>query len=66
METLKTVLNSLGGKWTFFVIGEFSCGDKRFTEIANTLEINTKSLSDTLKKLENSGWFYEKLEIRSQ
>lgn len=45
-------MNIVGGKWTFLIMGELSNGPKGFNEMCRSLNISTKSLTDTLKKLE--------------
>lgn len=55
IETIKQTMDLFGGKWTIIIIGALYTGAKRFNEMRKDLEINTKSLADTLKALESSG-----------
>jgi DNA-binding HxlR family transcriptional regulator len=49
------VLQILGNKWSFLVIGQLSQGTQRFNELRRKLSnINTQSLTDTLRHLEQS------------
>lgn len=54
VESLRTVLKILGGKWPLMVIASLFDGPKRFNELNRMLDCNTKSLSDTLKFLEEN------------
>jgi len=47
----------LGGKWSFLVLGQLFCQDcQRFNQLRKKLNnISTKSLTDTLRHLEQNG-----------
>ncbi len=52
----KKTLNVIGGKWSFLVLRELFCGTKRFGELNRSIKgINPKSLTDTLRHLEEQG-----------
>ena len=55
VQSIKMIMKIFGGKWAFLIIGELHGGTKHFNELKKNLEINTKSLSDTLKNLEANG-----------
>ncbi len=55
VETIREIMNIFGGKWTFLIIGELHSGTKRFNELSRSLKINTRTLTDALKKLELNG-----------
>ena len=55
VDSIKSIMNIFGGKWTFVIIGELHTGTKRFNELGRKLGISTKSLSDALKSLELHG-----------
>ncbi|OZG56906.1 HxlR family transcriptional regulator [Bifidobacterium tissieri] len=55
VESLRNVMGVFGGKWPFLIMGELHEGPKRFNDLNKELKINTKSLSDTLKRLEAEG-----------
>ena len=55
VDSIKSIMNIFGGKWTFVIIGELHTGTKRFNELGRKLGISTKSLSDALKNLELHG-----------
>ena len=55
VDSIKSIMNIFGGKWTFVIIGELHTGTKRFNELGRKLGISTKSLSDALKSLESHG-----------
>ncbi|WP_200411893.1 winged helix-turn-helix transcriptional regulator [Virgibacillus salexigens] len=49
------VLQILGGKWAFLVLAELYKGSQRFNQLRRNLDdINTKSLTDTLRHLEKN------------
>ncbi|WP_019177940.1 winged helix-turn-helix transcriptional regulator [Methanomassiliicoccus luminyensis] len=54
-KAVKQIMDILGGKWSFVIMGELHSGPKRFNELSKTLGISTKSLSDALKSLESNG-----------
>jgi len=55
VDSIRKVMNIFGGKWSFIIIGELHTGKKQFNNLNRTLGISTKSLSDSLKKLEANG-----------
>ena len=55
LQSIIAVMNIFGSKWTFIIINELNSGAKRFNQLRKGLNINTKSLSDTLKHLESNG-----------
>lgn len=55
LNSIKNVMNIFGGKWSFLVLEELRGGPKRFNQINKSLDISTKSLTDTLKHLEQHG-----------
>lgn len=53
---INDTLNVISGKWKLSIIGALSCGNKRFTEIQNSIEaITPRMLSKELKELELNG-----------
>jgi DNA-binding HxlR family transcriptional regulator len=52
---IEITLNIIGKKWTVLIIRELFEGKKRFSEIASSLPISTKLLTDRLKELEEHG-----------
>lgn len=54
-EAIKRILQILGGKWSFLVVGELYDGARRFNDLCRRLNVSTKALSDTLKNLESNG-----------
>lgn len=52
---IEVALNVIGKKWTVLIIRELFNGKKRFSEIAATLPISSKLLTDRLKELEEHG-----------
>ncbi|WP_261134442.1 helix-turn-helix domain-containing protein [Bacillus sp. Marseille-Q3570] len=56
------VLQILGGKWAFLVLAELYKDSQRFNELRRNLDnINTKSLTDTLRHLEQNGMIQRKV-----
>ncbi len=55
LNTIKNVMNIFGGKWSFLVLEELRGGPKRFNQLNKSLNVSTKSLTDTLKHLEQHG-----------
>lgn len=55
VEAIRHIMQIFGGKWTFLVMGELHTGSKRFNQLNRSLGCSTKSLSDTLKLLEENG-----------
>jgi len=54
-ETLKDFLSLLGKRWTFLIIYNLSIQPRRFTDLKETLGINSRSLTLCLQKLEMEG-----------
>jgi DNA-binding HxlR family transcriptional regulator len=52
---IEFTLEVVGKKWTILILRELFSGKKRFTEIATSLPISTKLLTDRLKELEEQG-----------
>lgn len=46
----------LGDKWAIPIVGELMTGRKRFNEIQQALKINPRTLSNRLKRLEESAF----------
>lgn len=55
LNSIKNVMNIFGGKCSFLVLEELRGGPKRFNQINKSLAVSTKSLTDTLKHLEQHG-----------
>lgn len=55
LQSIIAVMDIFGNKWSFFIIHELCSGSKHYNQLRNKLHINTKSLSDTLKHLEENG-----------
>ncbi|WP_281885994.1 helix-turn-helix domain-containing protein [Paenibacillus sp. YYML68] len=54
--SIEKALDVIGGKWSFIVIRELFDGTKRFGELQRSITaISPKSLTDTLRHLEESG-----------
>lgn len=52
---IENVLNILGGKWAFLVIGHLNKGAQRFNQLQRNLNtISTQSLTSTLRHLEKN------------
>lgn len=54
VKSIRKIMEIFGGKWSFLVMGELHGGAKRFNELGRSLGISTKSLSDTLKMMEEN------------
>lgn len=54
VEAIRQVMQIFSGKWTFLVMGELHTGPKRFNQLNRDIGCSTKSLSDTLKLLEEN------------
>ena len=54
VEAIRHVMQIFGGKWSFLVMGELHSGPKRFNQLNKSIGCSTKSLSDTLKMLEEN------------
>ena len=52
---IEVTLSVIGKKWTVLIIRELFDGKKRFSEIASSLPISSKLLTDRLKELEEHG-----------
>ncbi|MBL0388009.1 helix-turn-helix transcriptional regulator [Tumebacillus sp. ITR2] len=52
---IEVTLGVIGKKWTVLIIRELFDGKKRFSEIATSLPISSKLLTDRLKELEEHG-----------
>jgi DNA-binding HxlR family transcriptional regulator len=53
---IEKTLDVIGGKWSFLVLRELFSGKKRFGELQRQVAgINPKSLTDTLRHLEEQG-----------
>jgi DNA-binding HxlR family transcriptional regulator len=52
MKSIERVMGIFGGKWSFIIIDELHNGPRRFNQLNKNLNINTKSLTDALKHLE--------------
>ena len=55
LRSIRAVMEVFGGKWTFLVLEELHLGTMRFSDLQKALGVSTKSLTDTLKHLENHG-----------
>ncbi|KEQ26190.1 winged helix-turn-helix transcriptional regulator [Paenibacillus tyrfis] len=54
--SIEKALDVIGGKWSFLVLRELFGGTKRFGELQrNISSISPKSLTDTLRHLEENG-----------
>jgi DNA-binding HxlR family transcriptional regulator len=54
--SIEKCLNVIGGKWSFLVLRELFCEKKRFGELkCNIRDISSKSLTQTLRHLEDNG-----------
>lgn len=54
VESIRHIMQIFGGKWTFLVMGELHNGPRRFNDLNRSIGCSTKSLSDTLKALEEN------------
>lgn len=54
VDSIKKAMEIFSGKWAFLVMGELYGGPIRFNELNKRLGFSTKSLSDTLKHLEQN------------
>ena len=52
---IEVTLDVIGKKWTVLIIRELFNGRKRFSEIADSLPISSKLLTERLKELEAHG-----------
>jgi DNA-binding HxlR family transcriptional regulator len=51
-ESIRQIMKIFGGKWTFLIIGELHRNPIGFNELTRNLNINTRTLANTLKELE--------------
>lgn len=54
VESIKRAMDIFSGKWAFLIMGELYSGPIRFNVLNKKLGCSTKSLSDTLKRLEEN------------
>lgn len=53
---VEKTLNVIGGKWSFLILKHLFSGQKRFGELRKLLHnVNTRSMTDCLRNLENNG-----------
>jgi DNA-binding HxlR family transcriptional regulator len=55
LRSIRGVMDVFGGKWAFLVLEQLHIGTMRFSELSKALHISTKSLTDTLRHLEENG-----------
>lgn len=55
LRSIRKVMDVFSGKWSFLVLEQLHIGTMRFSELSKTLNISTKSLTDTLRHLEAHG-----------
>lgn len=55
VQSVKRIMDIFGGKWSFMVLEQLHVGTMRFSELQRELGVSTKSLSSTLKTLEENG-----------
>lgn len=55
IKSIANVMEVFSGKWSFIILDELHDGPKRFNQLNRSLQINTKSLTDALKQLEQYG-----------
>jgi len=55
LRSIRNVMEVFGGKWAFLVLEQLHIGTMRFGELAKALDVSTKSLTDTLRHLEENG-----------
>jgi DNA-binding HxlR family transcriptional regulator len=55
LRSIRNVMDVFGGKWSFLVLEQLHIGTMRFGELSKALGISTKSLTDTLRRLEENG-----------
>ncbi|ELB05484.1 MULTISPECIES: winged helix-turn-helix transcriptional regulator [Enterococcus] len=61
ISSLKETMKIFSGKWTFLVVGELYAGTRHFNELAKKLAINTRSLTNTLRLLEENQVVFRKV-----
>lgn len=53
---ISAAIQVIGGKWSYFVIAQLCQGSQRFNQLRrNLVGVSIKSLTDTLRHLEQSG-----------
>ena len=55
IASVRRVMDVFGGKWAFLVLEQLHVGTMRFGDLRRTLGVSTKSLTDTLRRLEEHG-----------
>ena len=55
LTSIQRIMDIFGGKWAFLVVEQLHIGKMRFSALARALGVNTKSLTDTLRHLEENG-----------
>jgi DNA-binding HxlR family transcriptional regulator len=55
LRSIRGVMDIFGGKWSFLIIEQLHIGTMRFNELHKALDISTKSLTDALRHLEETG-----------
>lgn len=55
VASVRRVMDVFGGKWAFLVLEQLHIGTMRFGDLRRALGVSTKSLTDTLRRLEESG-----------
>lgn len=55
LRSIRNVAEIFSGKWSFLVIEQLHIGTMRFNELQKALGVSTKSLTDTLRHLEENG-----------
>jgi len=55
LSSIQKVSEIFSGKWSFLVIEQLHIGTMRFSELSRALGASTKSLTDTLRHLEEHG-----------
>lgn len=55
ISSIQRIMEIFGGKWAFLVMEQLHIGTMRFSSLARALDVNTKSLTDTLRRLEENG-----------
>lgn len=55
VASVRHIMDIFGGKWGFLVLEQLHVGTQRFGEIQKALGVSTKSLTETLRRLEAAG-----------
>jgi len=55
LSSIQNISDIFAGKWAFLVLEQLHIGSMRFNELSRALGISTKSLTDTLRHLEDNG-----------